>query len=113
MLPQNYVFPSMTLTNLLTMWYLGNRSKNIPPYWMIRGSDMRKMKGGIQKFSMTKKLVNFLEKGLGIVNLPHLFVQNCTLIHVLYLYNDITFCFHFLLLKEGGASRKVLGRLIT
>ena len=65
------------------MWYCGDRSNNIPPYWMIRGSDMRKMKGGIQKFSMMKKLVKMLEKGVRIVNLPHLLVQNCTLIHVL------------------------------
>ena len=58
LLPRNYVFPSMTIPNLLTMWYCGDRSKNILPYQVIRGSDMREMKGGIQKLSMMKKLVN-------------------------------------------------------
>ena len=64
LLPRNYVFPSMTLLRLLKMWYCGNRSKNIPPYQMIRGSDMRDMKGGIQKFSMMNKLVKHIEKGV-------------------------------------------------
>ena len=57
LLPQNYVFPSMTFPNFLTMRYCGNRSNNIPPYWMIRGSYMIEMKRGIQKFSMMNKLV--------------------------------------------------------
>ena len=48
LLPRNYMFQSMALTNFLAMWYCGNRSKNIQPYWMIRGSDMREMKGGIR-----------------------------------------------------------------
>ena len=89
LLPRNYVFPSMTLPNLLTMWYCGDRSKNIPPYWMIRGSDMREMKGGIQKLSTMKKLVKNVEKGVRIVNLPHLLVQNWTLIYFLDLYNAV------------------------
>ena len=57
LLPRNVVFLSMTLPNLLTMWYFGDRSNNIPPYWIIRGSDMREMKGGIKKFSMMKKFM--------------------------------------------------------
>ena len=57
LLPRNYLFLSMTLPNFLKMWYCGNRSKNIPPYWMIRGSDMREMKVGIHKLSMMKKFV--------------------------------------------------------
>ena len=71
------------------MWYCGDRLKNIPPYWMIIGSDMREMKGGIQKLSMMKKLVKILEKGVQIVKLPHPLVKHCTSIHVLDLYNDV------------------------
>ena len=106
LLPQNYVFPSMTLTNLLMMWYCCDRSKIIPPYWMIRGSDMREMKGGIQKFSMMKKLVKHLEKGVRIVNIPHLLVQNCTLIHVLDLYYDGKLFFLFPSLKRRRRLKK-------
>ena len=83
LLPRNYVFPSITLTNLLKMCYCGDRSKNIPPYLMTRGSDMKDMKGGIQKLSMVKKSVKNIEKGVRIVNLPHLLVQNWTPRHFL------------------------------
>ena len=76
LLPRNYVFPSITFPNLLTMWYHGDGSKNIPPYRMIRGSDTREMNGGIHRLSMMKKLVKNVEKGVRIVNLPHLLVQN-------------------------------------
>ena len=44
---------------------------------MIRVSDTRDIKGGIQKLSMTKKLVKNVAKVVHIVNLPHLLVQNC------------------------------------
>ena len=95
LLPQNYVFLSMTLPRLLTMWHCGDRLNNIPDYWMIRGSDMREMKGGIQKLSMMKELTKNVEKGVWIVNLPHLLVQNWTSRHVLDLYNDVKHFFAF------------------
>ena len=79
---------------------------------MIRGSDIRDMKGGIQKLSLMNKLVKNVEKGVRIVNLPHLLVQNWTSRHVLDLYNDVKHFFHFLLLTKGGTSRQLLGRLI-
>ena len=74
--PRNCVFLSMTLPNLLMMWYCGDRSKNIPPYQIIRGSDMRDMKEGIQELIMMNKLVKNIEKLVHIVNLPHILVQN-------------------------------------
>ena len=55
--------PSKTILNLLTMWYCVDRSKNIPTYWMIRGSDMREMKGEIQKSSKMNKLVKKRREG--------------------------------------------------
>ena len=93
LLPQNYVFPSMTLSNLLTMWYCGNRSKNIPPYRMVRGYDMREMKRGIQKLSTMKKLAKNVERGVRILNLPHLLVQKWTSRHFLDLYNAVKHLF--------------------
>ena len=56
---------------------------------------MREMKGGIQKLSMMNKLVKNVEKGVLIVNLPHLLVQNWTLRHVLDLYNAVKHLFEF------------------
>ena len=52
------------------------------------------MKGGIQKLCMMmKKLLENLDKGVRILNLPHLLVQNWTLIHVLDLYNAVQHLF--------------------
>ena len=107
LLPQNYVFPSMTLPNLLTMWYCGDRLKNIPPYWMIRGSDMREMKVGIHKLSMMKKLVKNVEKGIRIVNLPHLLVKNSKLRHVLDIYNYVKHFFAFPYPNKRNILKKI------
>ena len=73
---------------------------------------MREIKGGIQKLSTMKKLLKNVDKGVRIVNLPHLLVQNWTSIHVLDLYNAVKHFLHFFLLTKGGALRNFLGRLI-
>ena len=62
---------------------------------MIRGSDTREMKGGIQKLSMMKKLAKNAENRVRIVNLPNPIVQNWTSRHVLDLYNDVEHLFAF------------------
>ena len=74
---------------------------------------MSEMKVGIQKSSMMKKLVKNVEKGVRAMNLTHQLVQNWTSRHVLGLYNADLKKLHFLLLTKGGASRQLLGRLIT
>ena len=56
---------------------------------------MREIKGGIHKLSMMNKLVKNIEKGVRIVNLPHLLVQNWTPRHFLDLYNVVKFFFTF------------------
>ena len=94
------------------MWHCGDTSKNIPPYRMIRGSNMREMKVGIQKLSMMKKLVRNLEKLERIVNLHHLLVQNWTSRHVLDIYNPVINLFAFTFLLKVGASRQLIRRLI-
>ena len=67
---------------------------------MIRGSDMREMKIWIQKLCMMKKEVNNLDKGVRIVNLPHLLFQNWTSRHVLDLYNAVKYLFAFTSLNK-------------
>ena len=54
LIPRSYLFQSMTLPNVLKMWYCDDRSKNISHYWIISGSEMVEMKGGIHKLSMMK-----------------------------------------------------------
>ena len=111
LIPRHYVFPSSTIPNLLTMWYCGDISKNIPSYWILRCSDMRETKGGIQKLSMMKKLAENVEKGVRIVNLPYLLVKNRDMSLIFIILVNI--CLHFIILTKGSASRKLLGRLIT
>ena len=89
------------------MWYCDDRSNNIPPYWMIRGSDMREMKGGIQRLSTMKKLVKNVEKGVRIVNLPYIIFQNWTLRQVLDLYNDFKHFFGFPSLNKRWRLKKI------
>ena len=94
------MFMSMKLPNLPTVWYCDDRSNNISLYWIIIGSDIRERKGDIQKLSMMNKLVKNVEKGVRIVNLPHLLVQNWISRHVLDLYNSVKHFLYFLLLTK-------------
>ena len=50
---------------------------------------MKEMKVGIQELSMIKKLAENVDKGVRIVNLYHLLVQNLKQRHVLDLYNAV------------------------
>ena len=80
---------------------------------MIRGSDTRYTNAVIHKLNMMKKLAKKIEKGVQVVNLPHLIVQIWTSRHILDLYNAVKCFLHLLPLTKGCASRKFPGRLIT
>ena len=57
--------------------------------------------------SMMKKLVKNLEKGVRIVNLPRLLVQNLTSRHVLDLYNAVKHLFEFTSLNKRRHLEKI------
>ena len=101
------MFLSMTLPKFLTMCYCVSRLKNIPPYRMIRGSDIRDMKGGIQKLSLMNKLVKNVEKGVRIVNLPHLMIHNWTSRSAFDTYNAVKHLFTFPSLKKRRRLEKI------
>ena len=65
------------------------------------------MKGGIQKLSTMKKLVKTVDKGVRIVNLHHLLVQNWTSRHVLDLYNAVKNLFAFTSLNKRRRLEKI------
>ena len=90
------------------MWYCGDGSNNILPYWMIRGSDMIEMKGGIQKLIMMKKLVKNVEKGVRIVDLIHILVQNLKSRHFLDLYHSVKPFFVFPYLNKIRRIEKIV-----
>ena len=64
------------------------------------------MKEGIQILSMMKKFVKNVEKGVQIMNLPHLLVQNWTSRHVLDLYNAVKHLFAFTFINKRRHHEK-------
>ena len=53
------------------------------------------------------KLMKNAEKGVRIVNLPHLIVKNCTLKHILDLYNAVKKLFVFPSIKKIRHLEKI------
>ena len=107
LLPKNDVFASLTLHNLLTVGYCGDKQNNIPLYRMVIVSDMRDIKVGIHKLSMMKKLAKNTEMGVHILNLPHLLVQNWTSRHVLQLYGTVKNLFAFSSIKKRRCLKTI------
>ena len=54
-LPKTYYFPSMSFPNMLTMWYCGDITNNIPPYRMLSCHDVQHMLSKSGKKSRGKK----------------------------------------------------------
>ena len=44
------------------MWYCGDRPKKVPPYRMLRGVDLKNIKGGKLKLAMMRKLMEAVER---------------------------------------------------
>ena len=44
-----FSFSSMTLPNMLSIWFCGDISKNISPYRMLRCKDLKQVKDGEKK----------------------------------------------------------------
>ena len=53
----SFSFRSMTFPNMLSMWFCGDISKNIPPCRILRSKDVKHLKDGKQNISNIKYLV--------------------------------------------------------
>ena len=95
LLPDNFTFPSMTLSSLVTAWHCGNRCKGIPPYKLLKGVDMHRIKNGTVKLSQMRKLMRCVENGARIVNKPFLVKSNMTERDARNLYNSVNHLFKF------------------
>ena len=63
---------------MLSMWFYGEISKNIPPYRMLRCKDVRQVKGRKQKLSNMKILVKHVTRAAVPVNWNDLVVTSCS-----------------------------------
>ena len=94
LLPENYNFPQLTLCSLVTGWYCGNQPKGIPPYKILKACDVQHLKGGKQKLSHFKKLMQAVEKAARIVNQPQLVKRVMSERDAITLYNNVKHLFH-------------------
>ena len=95
LLPDNYVFPSMTLQSLIFMWFCGDWPNSIPPYKLLRYWDKSSIKNGRQKLSMMKKVIEQVVRGATIVNMQALVNPNMREENCLELYTRIKHLFWF------------------
>ena len=95
LLPRSFQFPSMPLPSLIRMWYCGDIPKNIPPYRMLRGSDVDYMKHGKSKLSSMKKLMGFVIRAATVVNRPNLIKREMLVNDTLLMYHAVKHMFHF------------------
>ena len=64
----SFSIPSMTFTKMLEMWFCRDISKNIPPNRMMRGKNVKHVKGRKQNLSNMKYLVKKVIRSEGIAN---------------------------------------------
>ena len=87
------------------MWYCGDISKNIPPFRVLKGVDVKDVKGGKQKLSNMRGLVRHVERAAGIVNLHHLVKTDMGTRDALDLYHAVKHLFKFPSLINGKQRR--------
>ena len=86
---------------MLTMWFCGDTTKNIPPYKMLKACDVKHIKGGKQKISNMRRLVSHvLRAAVDLTGMSNLVVQEWNVRKVLDLYNAVKHMFQFPLLEK-------------
>jgi hypothetical protein len=61
-LPPDFKFPTMTCSQLISNWYIGNKNSNIVPYCRLSPSDLHHVKHGIQTRQKMARFMNVIEK---------------------------------------------------
>ena len=95
LLPDNFSFPTLTLSSFVTAWYCGNSVKGIPPYKVLRSWDVTNGKCDKQKLSQMRKLMCYVEKGAVLVNQPLLVKSRMTEREARLLYMGVKHLFRF------------------
>ena len=105
LVPKNFSIPKMSFPNMLTMWYCGDISKNVPPYRLLKACDVRDVKGGKQKISNMRCLVRHVERGARLAGMGHLILKKWDTRGVLDLYHATRHFFAFPTLVNGKQWR--------
>ena len=101
--PRRFSFLSMTFRIMLTMWFCGDISNNMPPYRVLRAKDVKDVKGGKQALSNMKYLVKYVIRDTVIGNCLELHRRgNWTVQNVNDLYMGVKHFFAF----QGAGSRR-------
>ena len=113
--PSKFSFPSMTLPNMLSMWFCGDISETVPPYRILWSKYVNQVKGGKQKLSNMKTFVKNVMREAVIENRNDLVVNCWSPRKVVDLYGGVKhlFAFPFLTYEKEDAMRKYRGRSIS
>ena len=95
LLPDNFSFPTLTLSSFVTAWYCRNSVKGIPPYKVLRSWDVTNGKCDKQKLSQMRKLMSYVERGAVLVNQPLLVKSRMTEREARLLYLGVKHLFRF------------------
>ena len=109
-----FLFPFMTLPNMLSMWFCDDISKNIPPYRMLQCKYMKQVKCEKQKLSNMKTLVKHVMRAAVILNMNDLVVTSWSPRKVVDLYVGVRHFFDFpcLTYEKRRRTRQCHGRPI-
>ena len=111
LLPKDYQFPKMCVANMLVMWFCGDVSNSIPPYKMLKSSDVQHIKNGKMQLSQMKKLVDAVLRGArDVARVRGLIKKQWTTRNVLDLYEGIK---HLLQFPNMTSKEKDKRRLQT
>lgn len=108
LLPKNYVIPHMSLCNLVTMWYCGDKQNKIPPYKMLSASDFSHVKSGKQKLTHMRKMISYFKRAAHLINRNDLIKSHrsvWTIRDAVTLYESTVHLFRFPNIKVGKVRR--------
>ena len=104
LIPPTFKFPRMTLSGLITMWYVGDRQHNIPPYKLLRGIDC-KLSSEKKTLSKMKKVMEKVVECTLIMNEPQLINNTMNVVSTANLYRRVKHFFAFKRVNELGYER--------
>lgn len=94
-LPKNFTFPSLSLSGLITRWYVRNSVKNIPPYRLLTAVDLEttKLKKAHNHMTKLMKAVEIAAKEVG--KWKGLRGNEWNVLEALALFDGIKHFFHY------------------
>jgi hypothetical protein len=105
LLPKDYKFPVMPLSNFIGMWYCGDKTNRIPPYRMLGYQEMKSIKGGKQKICNMRKMIKYIERAAACVGREELVRGAFSIPKAILLYESIRHLFEYPSLRITNQRR--------